>query len=135
MGLFKNDCAIGVCEPQRTQGLLADVAQGDHTLIKLTGPGTFVSASITKQGGGAGLTFVKMDIDGRNVVNLSYEAAANVGYNQPNNYGLVLLDHDPIRNLTIGFPVLLTYKRSLTISVTVQESGVAQILANVIHGK
>jgi len=40
---------------------------------------------------------------------------------------------DP-KTLTIGFPTMLRYRSSLTLSVTVREAGVVQILGNVIHG-
>jgi hypothetical protein len=47
---------------------------------------------------------------------------------------LVLLQSASIKTVTIGFPAPLLYKRSLSLSVTVNEGNVAQILANVIHG-
>jgi hypothetical protein len=53
------------------------------------GPGVFLGAAVTKQGGTNDLTFVILDIDGRNVTNLSYAAAANAGLTQHNPYGLV----------------------------------------------
>jgi len=40
-----------VSSPERTQGLVAPAPQGDHQLVALKGPGKFVSAQITKQGG------------------------------------------------------------------------------------
>ena len=53
-----NTFTKGVRNPERTQGLKAPAPQGEHELITLKGPGTFLSASITKQGGGNDLTFV-----------------------------------------------------------------------------
>jgi hypothetical protein len=47
---------------------------------------------------------------------------------------LVLLQSPVIKTVTIGFPTPLVYKRNLTLSVTVNEANVVQILANVIHG-
>jgi len=90
---------------------------------------------VTKQGGGSGLTFVILDIDGRNVTNLSYAAAENSGLTQQNPYGLVLLKSSALKTFTIGFPSPLRFQKELKLSVTVNEDGVAQILANVIHGK
>jgi hypothetical protein len=127
-------CARGVCDPERTQGLRAPAPNGTHDLVTLRGPGVFVGAEVTKQGGTNDLTFVVLDIDGRNVTNLSYAAANNSGLTQQNPYGLVLLHSAALKNLTIGFPTPLLYKRSLRLSVTVNEPGVVQILANVIHG-
>ena len=127
-------CLGGVCDPQRTQGLLSSPKKGDYALVTLKGPGVFLGAEITKQGGTNDLTFVILDIDGRNVTNLSYAAAKNSGLTQQNPYGLVLLSSAALKNLTIGFPSPLRYKRQLKLAVTVNETGVVQILANVIHG-
>jgi hypothetical protein len=125
-----------VRDPERTQGLVAPAPVGVHDLVILKGPGEFVSAQVTKQGRTNDLTFVILDIDGRNVVNISIAALANVGLTQSNPYGLVLLQAtgDP-KTLTIGFPVPLEFRTELKLSVNVQEAGVVQILANVIHGR
>jgi len=129
-----NKCAAGVCDPERTQGLRAPAPNGTHALITLRGPGVFLGAEVSKQGGTNDLTFVILDIDGRNVTNLSFAAAVNQGLTQQNPYGLVLLATTALKTVTIGFPTPLLYKRSLTLSVTVNEANVVQILANVIHG-
>jgi hypothetical protein len=104
-------------------------------LVNLKGPGLFLGAEVTKQGGATGLTFVILDIDGRNVTNISYAAAENSGLTQQNPYGLVLLKSAALKNLTIGFPSPLRFQRELKLYVTVNEDGVAQILGNVIHGR
>ena len=127
-------CAAGVCDPERTEGLKAPAPNGTYALVNLKGPGVFLGAEVSKQGGTNDLTFVILDIDGRNVANLSYAGAINQGLTQQNPYGLVLLQTPVIKTVTIGFPTPLLYKRSLTLSVTVNEGNVAQILANVIHG-
>jgi len=88
----KTECLKGVCDPERTQGLRAPAPKGEHKLVALKGPGKFISAEISKQGGANDLTFVILDIDGKNVVNLSVAAARNWGLTQHNPYGLVLLE-------------------------------------------
>lgn len=130
------DAYADVKEPQRTQGLIAPAPQGDYNLVFLKGRGKFVSAEITKQGGATDLTFVNLDIDGRNVVSISIAALKNIGLTQDNPYGLVLLQPtgDP-KTFTIGFSSPLIFKSELKLSATVKEDGVVQILANVIHGK
>ena len=127
-------CAVGVCDPQRTQGLKAPAPNGTHNLVTLQGPGLFLSAQITKQGGPTDLTFVNLDIDGKNVVALSFAAARNTGLTVPNPYGLQLLNGVGIESFTIGWPFPLTFRRSLKLSVKVNETGVVQIVANVVHG-
>jgi hypothetical protein len=131
----KRDCLVGVCDPQRTQGLRAPAPKGEHLLVNLKGPGLFLAAEVVKQGGTNDLTFVSLDIDGRNVTNLSFAAAENTSLTQQNPYGLVLLASDAIKNLTVGFPVPLRFQKRLKLSVNVDEDDVAQILANVIHGR
>jgi hypothetical protein len=127
-------CAAGVCDPERTQGLKAPAPNGTYALVTLKGPGVFLGAEVSKQGGTNDITFVILDIDGRNVTNLSYAAAMNLGLTQQNPYGLVLLGGGGLKTMTVGFPTPLLYKRSLKLSVTVNEPNVAQIVANVIHG-
>jgi hypothetical protein len=127
-------CAVGVCDPQRTQGLRAPAPVGTHDLINLTGPGLFLGAAVVKQGATNDLTFVILEIDGRNVVNLSFAAAVNDGLTQQNPFGIVLLRSNVLKTMTIGFPTPLRYAKSLRLRVTVNEPGIAQILANVVHG-
>jgi hypothetical protein len=103
-------------------------------LVTLRGPGVFLAAQISKQGGNTDLTFVNLDIDGRNVTSLSFAAADNWGLTQHNPYGLVLLRGKLVETFTIGFPSPLRFERELKLSVTVNETGVVQIVANVIHG-
>jgi hypothetical protein len=129
-----HQCAAGVCDPERTQGLRAPAPQGNHLLVSLKGPGVFLAAEVTKQGGTNDLTFVILDIDGRNVVNLSFAAVSNQGLTQHNPYGLALLQSPALKTLTMGFPAPLRYQRSLELKVTVNEANVVQILGNVVHG-
>src|SRR5215213_4145561 len=75
----------GVCEPQRTQGLIGG-SRGEAQLVRIEGPGVFVSAAVGKQGGALGATFVNLDLDGRNVISTSYGAVRNYGLTQQNPY-------------------------------------------------
>jgi hypothetical protein len=127
-------CAAGVCNPRRTQGLKAPAPPGTFVLVNLEGPGVFLGAAVSKQGGTNDLTFVILDIDGVNVTNISYAAARNLGLLAQNPFGLVLLQSALVKTLTVGFPTPLRFERSLRLSVKVSEPGVVQILANVIHG-
>jgi hypothetical protein len=129
-------CLNGICFPERTEGLKAPAPKGEYELVTIKGPGTFISAEISKQGGTNDITFISLDIDGKNVVNLSVAAAANWGLTQDNPYGLVLLKSAAgIKTLTIGYPFPLNFSQELKIKVTVNEDNVAQIIANVVHGK
>jgi hypothetical protein len=123
-----------VCDPERTQGLRAPAPKGKHVLVSLKGPGVFVAAQVTKQGGPSGITFVSLDLDGRNVTNLSFAAARNWGLTEHNPYGVATFGANEIHTLTVGFPVPLRFQSGLELSATVNEDDVVQILANVVHG-
>jgi hypothetical protein len=128
------NCLGGMCNPQRVQGLKTQVPKGKHTLIDLKGPGLFLAGHVTKQGGATGLTFVELTIDGRNVVAHGFSALQNIGLTEQNPFGLVLLGSGGLQSYTFGWPVPLVYKRQLTLVVNVKETGVAQIVANIIRG-
>ena len=130
----KNPCIGGMCDPQRIQGLKARAPRGTYSLIDLKGPGLFLAGHVTKQGGATGLSFVRLQIDGRSVVDLSFAAAQNWGLTQQNPYGLVILGSGGLQTFTFGWPVPLVFKRRLNLSVVVNEVGVIQIVANVIRG-
>lgn len=123
-----------VANPVRTQGLLSNPASNtSKDLVSLKGPGLFLSAEVTKQGGNSDLTFITLDIDGQNVVSISIAALFNQGLTAHNSYGIaVYRSAATLETVTIGFPYPITYHRSLVLKVAVSETGVVQILANVI---
>ncbi|WP_343704289.1 hypothetical protein [Chitinophaga sp.] len=123
-----------VVNPVRTQGLATSPAiNSTKELVKLKGPGLFISAEITKQGGISDLSFVILDIDGKNVVNISIAALFNQGLTTHNSYGIsVFRSGAGLETVTIGWPVPLTFHKQLSLKVTVKEAGVVQLLANVI---
>jgi len=133
--VFASTRADTVLNPERAQGLAAPAAPGMHTLVTLKGPGKFVAAQITKQGGATGLSFVSLDIDGKNLINASFLALKNWALTQNNPYGVVILSTGGIDDVTIGYPSTLTYNKTLTLSVDVKEAGVVQIIGNVVHGQ
>ena len=123
-----------VCNPVRTQGLTTNPTNNStKELVKMRGPGLFLSAEITKQGGNSDLTFIILDIDGVNVVNISMAALFNQGLTSHNAYGVAIYRSAAVlETVTIGWPYPLTFEKSLSLKVTVNEPGVVQILANVI---
>jgi hypothetical protein len=130
-----SNCMKGVCNPQWTEGLKAPAPKGEYELIKIKGPGTFLVAIISKQGGTNDITFFDLSIDGKVVMNFSVAALINMGLTQQNPYGLVLLTSPgPIKTVSIGFPYPLNFKSELLLKVHVNEDNVEQIVANVIYG-
>jgi hypothetical protein len=97
--------------------------------------GYSLSALMTKQGGATGMTFASLDIDGRNVINISYAAAENRGLAGQNPWGVVFLKSTEVKALAMGFPVPLYFTSELKLSATVNEDGVVQIIGTVVHGK
>jgi hypothetical protein len=135
-GMVGRAAAQVINAPERTQGLIVSPALGAQKLVSLAGPGRFVAAEVVKQGGDSDLTFVILDIDGRNVVNISIAALENSGLTQNNPFGLVLLQSAVgLKTVTIGFANPLAFREELVLSVDVREAGVVQILGNVIHGR
>jgi len=61
----------GVWKPSEVRGMLAPVPTGDHVLIELKALACSWVRQVTKQGGSGDITFVILEIDGRNVINLS----------------------------------------------------------------
>ncbi len=131
----ENRCVVGLCEPMRVQGLKTDLQKGStNKLISIKGPGLLLAGEISKQGGSNDLTFVSLRIDGQSVIDISYAALSNWGLTQANPYGLVLLKGGSVQTLTFGWPVPLTFRKSLELTATVKEAGVVQIVANILRG-
>ena len=60
-------------------------------------------------------------------------ALFNQGLTSDNSYGVsIFRSAAALETVTIGLPYPLTYKKSFSLKVTVKESGVVQILANVL---
>jgi hypothetical protein len=124
-----------VHNPQEAEGLLSSPATGAHQLVILKGPGKFVSAQLSKQGGTNDITFVMLEIDGKIVVDGSFAGYRNRGQTQSNPSGVVLLQSSAMKTLTIGFPFPLAYQSELRLSVDIAETGVVQMMGTVIHGE
>ena len=127
----------GILSPKRTQGLVVSPAfVSVHDLVILKGPGKFICAEIIKQGGSNDLTYISLDIDDVNVVSISIADLKNSGLTVNNPYGLFLLQSGAgLKTFTIGFNSPLIYQKELKLRANVEERGINQILANVIHGK
>ena len=77
---------------------------------------------------------MKLDIDGKNVVSQSFAGVEKCGMMQANPSGIVLLKSSALSDLTIGYPSPLRFEREVKLSVKVNEPGIVQIVANVVHG-
>ena len=124
-----------IIQPKRVQGLkVSPAVNKKFSLIKENGPGVFVSAHITKQGGSNDITQVALYIDGSNVVAITYAAADNIGLDDQNNSGIKLVK-GLADCMTIQFNEPLFFKKECRIEInTGSDSGVVQIVANAVIG-
>jgi hypothetical protein len=125
-----------------SEGLVAydpntgEVAVGTYELVQLVGPGTFVSARLTKQGGAGGFTAVSLEIDGKTIVQRNFVALKNFGMTQNNPFGVMISTSAVgIDAVTIGFSQPIEFEESLILKAIVGESGVIQIIGTVIYGE
>ncbi len=132
--------SASVKKPQQSTGLAAPAAAGvTHDLVDLDGPGVFVSAFMTKQGGVTDITSVVLIIDGQTVVARNIAALKNFRLTQNNSYGVSVFASPTaagIDAVTIGFSEPLKFKEFLLLRAIVgaSDNGVVQILGTVIHG-
>lgn len=132
----KDPCCPSVENPRQEEGLINGPAEGsEHTLVSISGPGKFVSARMTKQGGASGITFASLVLDGEVIEQRSFAAIKNWGLIVHNPFGVaVLTSASGIDAFTIGFPQPLAFESSLELRATVNEPGVVQMIGTVIVG-
>lgn len=139
---IESPCCTSIKGAASEEGLVAydqgtgDVAQATYDLVTLSGPGTFVAARLTKQGGATGLTAVSLSIDGKTVVQRNIVALKNLGMTQNNPFGVVVFTSPVgIDAVTIGFSQPIAFEQSLVLSAIVGETGVIQIIGTIIYGE
>ena len=122
--------------PKRKQGLVArPKARSKHDLIQEKGPGAFVSAQISKQGGANDLTQVALYIDGENVMALTFAEASNLGFDQVNNSG-VILTKGLVNVMTIQYSEPLHFKSDIRIELSLgTDRDVVRIVASSVLAK
>ncbi len=106
-------CMGGVCDRQRVHKLLAPASVGTHPLVSVEGPGVFVAGHVTKARGATGLSFVRLVIDGRVIVDVTFAAARTFVFPIENPYGVLRFASSGIQHLGFGWPVPLVFKRTL----------------------
>lgn len=124
-----------IIQPRRVQGLKTNPGTNKKfDLIKQEGPGVFVAAHITKQGGSNDITQVALFIDGVNVVAITHAAADNIGMDEQNNSGIKLVK-GVVDCLSIQYNEPLFFKKELRIEInTGSDNGVVQLVANTVIG-
>ena len=124
-----------IVKPRRVQGLQASPSVNKKfKLIAEKGPGVFVSAFVTKQGGANHLSQVALYIDGVNVVALTFLGADNAGLDQANNSGIKIVKEN-LYCFTIQFNEPLYYQKDIVIEFsTGTDSGIAQVMAVAVLG-
>lgn len=126
----------GIAMPAVADGLVAPPAMGENVLVSINGPGRFLSARVSKQGGLSGLTEVRLQVDGQDVVRRNFVALQNLALTEQNPYGVAVLSSGAgIDTATIGFTEPLIFESNLTLSANVGESGIVQITGAVVYGR
>jgi hypothetical protein len=124
-----------ILKARRVQGLATSLSTNTtKDLVKLKGPGVFVSMYVTKQGGSNDITQVALYLDGQNVVANTYIGAANIGLGKRNNSGIT---HSAgiVDMISVQFNEPLNYAKELRVEITTgSDSGVLQIVAEVVVG-
>ena len=129
-------CCPVVENAHLSEGLVVNPLEAStHTLVSVSGPGKFVSARLTKQGGASGLTFVTLSLDGQVIESRSVVAFKNIGLTEDNPYGIMVnTSAAGIDVVTIGFPQTLSFKSKLELPAPDNEPGVVQMIGTVITG-
>jgi len=124
-----------ILKPKRVQGLISSPGTGKTiNLISAPGPGVFVAAHITKQGGTNNISQVALYIDGVNVVAITYAAADTIGLDEQNNSGIKLVN-GPVKCISIQYNEPMYFKKECRIELkTGSDSGIAQVVANAVIG-
>jgi hypothetical protein len=122
---------------QHFQGIY-DIMPGEtYTVGGIEGPGQFISAYVTKQGGASDITTVELFLDGVRAASVSFAGFKNFNLTQSNPSGLMVAPGATAADIdtaVIGFPYPLAFKTDLRIVISVggSDTGIAQILTNVI---
>lgn len=100
------------------------------------GNATFVSAQVSKLRGSDDNTEVFLVLDGKIVVEMSFNKARILGLEKRHNpFGVVFhKGKQKVKTLTIGFPAALYFETKLELWVRVREAHVAKIEATVVWG-
>jgi hypothetical protein len=116
-------------------GLAENPSLTEIQLTNIDGPGKFLSARVTKQGGTSGITFVELRVDGQLVTDWSFAALKDWGLTANNPFGVTVSSpSQDTDSVLIGFQEPLVFQSSLQLSVQVNETGIQQITSTVIYG-
>lgn len=155
------DCNFrGITEPRRLgTSFTENLDPSDPDFIKflyildVSGfSGSFISAEISKRGGGTGDTTVYVLIDTdldpdegdattnpdwNKVVRYSFRKGRIAGLTQNNQYGVSVFQGGDVdvETMTIGFQVPLAFETSLGVCVEIKETGVEKIVGNVVYAR
>ena len=124
-----------ILKPQRVQGLKTNLPTNKKfDLIRQRGPGVFVCAHVTKQGGSNDIAQVALFIDGQNVVAITYAAAGNIGLSEQNNSGIKLVKGF-VDCISIQYNEPLHFEKECRIEIsTGSDAGIVQVVANAVIG-
>lgn len=107
------------------------------------GPGTFISAIVSKKGGSGGSatgslkTTVRLTIDRKEVLMKSFEVASAMGLSRQNYSGIVWLEGaaDSVETLVLGYSEELYFTERLILGIKVDDPEVKKVFLSVTYTK
>lgn len=111
-----------------------------HEILIVSGPGSFISAIVSKKGGTSSdlskQTLVRLRLDGKEVLLKSFEVARAMGLSGQNYSGVAWFDGtDNVETLVLGYSQPLYFGRVLKLDVKVDDPGVDKVLVSVTFTK
>lgn len=125
-----------IVRPKRVSGNAPSPSTNRNiSLISLRGRGVFVSLSVVKVGGTNDASQVTMEIDGVNVVGITYMAALGGGLGTANNSGIVATTGSIGKCISVQFNEPLYFARGLKINFhTSSDANINNVVANAVIG-
>jgi hypothetical protein len=113
-----------------------------HKVLAVSGPGSFISAVVSKKGGIGRSpidtinTTVRLWLDQKEIIIKSFEVARAMGLTQQNYSGVVWLrGEEELETLVLGFEQPLFFTRVLELSILVADPQVEKALLQVTYTK
>ena len=111
-----------------------------HEVLIVEGPGSFLSAVVSKKGGNSAeldkKTLVRLRLDGKQILLKSFEVARAMGLSEQNYSGIVWLDgENNVETLVLGYSEPLYFSRVLKLSIKVDDPDVEKVFLSVTFTK
>lgn len=147
-GCDDNDAPIPEKPATRTKVVGEDGTAGPiqrdnwHDVLTISGPGSFISAKVSKKGGagndptGPIRTTVRLTLDRKQVILKSFEIARAMGISGHNYSGVAWFEgRDDIETLVLGYGQPLTFLSNFILSIKVDDEDVEKVFVSATYTK